>query len=336
MGTRWRDFEMPSRLVCDETTLTDQYGKFVAEPLERGYGTTIGNALRRVLLSSIEGAAVTQVKFDTALHEFTTIPGVVEDVTHIILNIKQLVLKLNSKTPANIYIKAEKKGKVTAANIVTGESVEIINKDLHIATLAKGGKLHIEMEVGKGRGYVPAERNKKENQPIGVIPIDSIFTPVIKVNYRVEETRVGQMTDYDKLTLEVWTNDSITPKDALTFAAYTLQKHLDIFVKCGEIPEEEKIEQVDEKKEELQRLLTKPVTELELSVRSSNCLKNANIKTIGDLVKKTETEMLKYRNFGRKSLTEIQQILKKMGLSFGMNLDEGHNLVDITKVEGEA
>lgn len=333
MGSRWRGFEMPSRLICDEATLTDRYGKFIAEPLERGYGATIGNSLRRVLLSSIEGAAVTQVKFDSALHEFTTIPGVVEDVTHIILNIKQLVLKLNSKTPKNIYIKAEKKGEVKAADIITDESVEIINRDLHIATLAKGGKLHAEMEVSKGRGYVPAERNKKEGQPIGVIPLDAVFTPVVKVNYRVEETRVGQMTDYDRLILEIWTNGSISPKDTLTFAAYILQKHLDIFVRCGEIPEDEEIEEVDEKKEELQQLLARPVSELELSVRSSNCLRNANIRTIGELVRKTESEMLKYRNFGRKSLTEIQEILKKMGLSFGMDLDGEANVVKVSQRE---
>ncbi|MCK4248879.1 MAG: DNA-directed RNA polymerase subunit alpha [Candidatus Omnitrophica bacterium] len=333
MGTRWRDFEMPNRLICDEASLTTDYGKFIAEPLERGYGTTIGNSLRRVLLSSIEGAAVTQVKFDKALHEFTSVPGVVEDVTHIILNIKQLVLKYNGKGPKDIKIKAGKKGNVTAADIQTDKSVEVVNKDLHIATLAKAGKLNIEMRVDRGRGYLPAERNKKDNQAIGVIPIDAIFTPVIKVNYRVEETRVGQMTDYDKLIMEIWTNGSISPKDALTFASYTLQKYMDIFVKCGEIPEEEEIEEVDEKQEEIQRFLAKPVSELELSVRSGNCLRNAKIQSIGELVKKTETDMLKYRNFGRKSLDEIQNMIKKMGLSFGMDIERAGKVLNIAKIK---
>ncbi len=321
MGISWRTFEVPKRIECDESTLTSTYGKFMAEPFERGYGATIGNSLRRVLISSIEGSAVTSVKFDSALHEFSTIPGVVEDVTQIILNIKNLVLRSHAKSPKTIYIKTEKKDEITAADIIHDETVEVLNPDLHIATLTKNTKLNIEMEVGHGRGYVPAERNKKEGLPIGVIPIDSIFTPVKKVNFNVENTRVGQVTDYDKLILEIWTNGGIAPKDALLYAATILQRHLDIFTSMGQVPEEEEAEE-EKVDEELLAKLKMPVSELELSVRSANCLREAKINTIGDLVEKSEMEMLKYRNFGKKSLAEINEILKGLGLSLGMKIEK--------------
>ncbi|MGE4357420.1 MAG: DNA-directed RNA polymerase subunit alpha [Candidatus Omnitrophota bacterium] len=322
MGVKWRDFEMPKKLILDENTYTDYYGKFIAEPFERGYGITLGNSLRRVLLSSIEGAAVTNVKIEGVMHEFSTIPGVLEDVPQILLNIRNLVVKSRTRTPHIITIKREKKGEVTAKDIITDETVEIINRDLHIATLTKDTKFFVELEVSKGRGYVPAERNKKEDQPIGVIPVDAIFSPVRKVNFVVENTRVGQMTDYDKLILEIWTNGAISPKEALLYASNILQRHLDIFVNFGELPEEEEIIEEDKAAEaELLDKLNTPISELELSVRSENCLREANIKTIGDLVKCTEQDLLKYRNFGKKSLSEIQAILKDMGLSLGMGVE---------------
>lgn len=322
MGISWRNFEMPKKLECDEATHTDTYGKFIAEPFERGYAVTIGNGLRRVLLSSIEGAAVTSIKIAGVQHEFSTIPNVTEDVVQIILNIKKLILRSFAKEPKTIYLKAETKGDVTAADIITDETIEVLNPDLHIATLTKKTKLEIEMEVGRGRGYVPAERNKKEGQPIGTIPIDSIFTPVTKVNLNVENTRVGQMTDYEKLILEIWTNSAVTPKDALLYASHILDRHLDIFVNFGKLPEEEEEIKETPEETELYEKLNMPISELELSVRSTNCLKEARIKTIGDLVKKTELEMLKYRNFGKKSLAEINKILVGMGLSLGMKFDE--------------
>lgn len=322
MGRGWKDFEMPKRLDCDESTYTVNYGKFVAEPFERGYGTTLGNSLRRILLSSIEGAAVTSVKITGASHEFSTIPGIAEDVPQIIANIKKLVLRTHSKSPKNLYLKVEKKGDVAAKDIETNETVEILNPELHIATLTKKVKLEVDMEIGRGRGYVPAERNKKENQTIGVIPLDSNYTPVKKINFNVENARVGQITDYDKLILEIWTNGGISPKEALLYASHILQRHLDIFVNFGKLPEEEEEEMQTEEERELYEKLRTPVSELELSVRSSNCLKEARIKTIGDLVKKTEMEMLKYRNFGRKSLSEINKILADMNLSLGMKIDE--------------
>jgi len=320
MGIRWRDFQMPKRLECEESSYSDTYGKFIAEPFERGYGVTIGNSLRRVLISSIEGSAVTSIKIDGVLHEFSTIPGVIEDTPQIILNIKKLILKSLSRSPKVIHLKVERKGPVTAKDIITDDTLEILNSDLHIATLTEKTKLHIEMEVGKGRGYVPAERNKKEGQPIGVIAIDSVFTPVKNINFYTENTRVGQITEYDRLILEIWTNGSITPKDSLLYASHILRKHLDIFVDYGKLPEEEP----EEREEDLQiyEKLNQPISELELSVRSANCLKEASIKTIGDLVKKTEMEMLKYRNFGKKSLSEINEILKSMGLSLGMKIPE--------------
>ncbi|MBI5124509.1 MAG: DNA-directed RNA polymerase subunit alpha [Candidatus Omnitrophica bacterium] len=323
MGISMKNFEMPKKLVLDEATQTADYGKFIAEPFERGYGMTIGNSLRRVLISSIEGTAVTSIKIDGVQHEFSTIKGVVEDVPQIILNIKKLILSSHFKTPKPIYINVEKKGVVTAKDIKTDETVEIINPDLCICTLTKETKLKIEMQTARGRGYVPAERNKKEGQPIGVIPIDSIFTPVRKVSFFVENTRVGQITDYDKLILEVWTNGSIAPKEALLYASNILQRHLDIFVNFGKLPEEEEVLEETEEQKLLKEKLKIPISELELSVRSSNCLKEARIKTIGDLVKKSELDMLQYRNFGKKSLAEIKKVIQDMGLSLGMSREGG-------------
>lgn len=325
MGIKWRDFQLPKKLECEEATYTNTYGKFLAAPFERGYGVTIANSLRRVLLSSIEGSAVISVKIAGAQHEFATIPGVLEDVPEIILNIKSLIINSHSKIPKTIYIKADKKGEIKASDIELDESIEIINPDLHIATLTKDTKFSVEMEVARGRGYVPAELNKKEDQAIGVIPIDSIFTPVKKVNFSVENTRVGQRTDYDKLILEIFTNGAITPKDALLYASNILQRHLDIFVNFGQLPDdiEEMEDEPEMTREELAiyEKLKLPISELELSVRSSNCLREANIKTIADLVKRGEDEMLGFKNFGKKSLTEIKELLAGMGLSLGMQVD---------------
>ncbi|MBP7055516.1 MAG: DNA-directed RNA polymerase subunit alpha [Candidatus Omnitrophica bacterium] len=322
MGISMKNFEMPKKLVLDESTYTPTYGRFVAEPFERGYGVTVGNSLRRVLISSIEGTAVTSIKIDGVQHEFSAINGVVEDVPQIILNIKKLILKSHFKTPKPMVIDVEKKGEITAKDIKADETVEIVNPDLHIATLTKNVKFRIEMEVARGRGYVPADRNKKEGQPIGVIPVDSIFTPVKKVNFLVENTRVGQITDYDKLILDIWTNGSIDPKESLLYASNILQRHLDIFVGFGKLPEEEEAPEETEEERRLREKLTMPISEAELSVRSSNCLREAKIKTIGDLVRRTELEMLQYRNFGKKSLAEINKLLGDMSLSLGMKLDE--------------
>jgi DNA-directed RNA polymerase subunit alpha len=321
MAGKWQNFEMPRGIVCEESSYSNFYGKFIAEPFERGYGTTVGNALRRVLVSSIEGSAVTSVRIEGVLHEFSTLSGVAEDIAEVILNVKNLVIRCNAREPRTIHIKADKKGEIKAGDIVTDPTVEIINPELHIATLAKNVKFAMEMEVDRGRGYVPAERNKKENQPIGVIPIDSIFTPVKKVNYTVENTRVGQITDYDRLILEIWTNGSIDPKEALIEAANILQKHLDMFLDMEVPPVEEPVE-VSQIDEELMEKLNTSVSELELSVRSANCLREANIKTIGDLVRRGEDEMLRYRNFGLKSLREITDVLKKMNLRFGMRFED--------------
>jgi len=321
MGARWKDFQMPKSIVCDEATLTNTYAKFIAEPFERGYGITIGNTLRRVLLSSIEGAAVTSVKIEGVLHEFSAVPGVVEDVAQIVLNMKKLVLKVHGNTPKTIYLKAEKKDEVTAADLIVDETVEVINPDLHIATLAKDGQLNMELTVGKGRGYVPSDRFKDENKTIGVIAMDAVFTPVTRVNFTIENARVGQITDYDRLILEIWTNGSIGPKDTLLHAANIAQRHLDIFMKFGTIEEEEVEEEKSGVDEELMEKLNMNVSELDLSVRSANCLKEARLKTVGEVVHKTELEMLKYRNFGKKSLAEINVILQSMGLSFGMKID---------------
>ena len=321
MNTVWQGFIKPKRLEADKKTLTNTYGKFVAEPFERGFAKTIGNALRRHLLSSIQGAAVTAVKFDGVYHEFSTIPKVREDVSDIILNIKELMIKLNVDQPKTIFIHAEGKGEVRAKDIKADADVEILNPEHLIATLDKGGKLDFEMLIKKGRGYIPAERNTEEGMPIQMIPIDSIFSPIKKVNYTVENTRVGQSTDYERLILEVWTNGAIKPDDAIAHSAKILKDHLQIFINFEE-EVEVKGPQVDEKKQKTITNLKRSVEELELSVRSYNCLKNENIKTIADLVQKTDQEMLKTRNFGRKSLNEIKEILAEMGLSLGMNLDE--------------
>ncbi len=322
MGVKWRDFQMPKRLDCDEQSYTPTYGKFVAEPFERGYGVTLGNSLRRILLSSIEGAAVTAIRIDGAQHEFSTVPGVLEQVTDIVLNIKKLVIRSHSKAPKTIYIKAEKKGQLTAKDIICDETIEVINTDQHIATLTRDAQFNVEMEVSRGRGYVPADANKKDASPVGTIAVDSIFTPISKANFFVENTRVGQRTDYDRLILEIWTNGSINPKEALLYGANIMQRHLDVFVSYGQLPEEEEEEEeITAEEQALYEKLRLPISELELSVRSSNCLKDANIKTIADLVRKQEAELLSFRNFGKKSLQEINDLLKAMGLGLGMKVD---------------
>jgi len=320
MGIRWKTFEMPKRLEVEQATLTPNYGKFIAEPFERGYGTTIGNSLRRVLISSIEGAAVTSIKIDGMLHEFSSVEGVVEDGAQIVMNVKKLVLRYHGKGPKKIYIDVKKEGPVKAADIQADETVEIVNPDLVLCTLSKNHSFKMEMEVGRGRGYVAAEKNKQEDAAIGVVTVDSIFTPVTKVNFCVEETRVGQTTDYDRLVLEIWTNGAMGPEEALLYASNILQRHLDIFVNYGELPEEEEEEETQDS--EFADMVNKPISELELSVRSANCLEAANIKTIGDLVQKTEAQMLKYKNFGKKSLNEINAILVTMNLHLGMNIDD--------------
>jgi len=322
MGTLWRDFAMPKKLVCEESSLTETYGKFVAEPFERGFGMTIGNCLRRVLISSIEGAAVTSIKLDGALHEFTAIPGVLEDVTQLVLNVKQLVLRSHTRQPKTLVVEREKQGAVTAAEIITDETVEVINPDLTLCTLTKSKKFHMEMEVSRGRGYVPADKHRKEGQPIGAILLDAMFSPVRRVNFSVEDTRVGQVTDYDRLLLEIWTSGAMSPKDALLYASNIMQRHLDLFVNFGTLPEEPEEQPASEVSEELMEKLHTPIGELELSVRAANCLREAKIHTIGELVQKDPQELLKYRNFGKKSLGEIEELLKGMGLSLGMTVSE--------------
>ena len=321
MGIRWKTFEMPKRLEVDKATLTKTYGKFVAEPFERGYGTTIGNSLRRVLISSIDGAAVTSIKINGMLHEFSSLDGVLEDGAQIVLNIKKLAFRYHGKGTKQVFVDVKRQGPVTARDIQADETIEIVNPDLHICTLTKSVPFRLEMEVGRGRGYVPAEKNKKEGSPIGMIPVDSVFSPVVKVNYFVEETRVGQITDYDRLILEITTNGAMGPEEALLYASNILQRHLDIFVNYGELPEEEE-EEEEEEDESFRDTINKPISELELSVRSANCLEAAQIKTIGDLIQKSEAEMLKYKNFGKKSLSEIMSILGPMGLTLGMNIEE--------------
>lgn len=296
------------------------YGKFVVEPLERGYGTTLGNSLRRVLLSSLIGAAVTSVRIEGILHEFSTIPGVLEDTTDIILNIKGLALKMYGDEPQIIRLESEGKGNVTAKNIIAGSDIEILNPDLHIATLEDDGRLFMEMAVEKGRGYVPAEKNKKEEQVIGDIPIDSIFSPIYKVNYNVEDTRVGQQTDYDRLILEVWGNGAISPDEAVSQAAKIVKKYLQLFVDLTEMPEEEEPE-IEEEDEEDNSNLEMPIEEMELSVRSYNCLKRAGINSVEDLTQRTVDEMMKVRNLGKKSLEEVEKKLDELGLSLKINED---------------
>jgi DNA-directed RNA polymerase subunit alpha len=320
MQRNWKELIKPKKLDVERETLTPFYGKFYAEPFERGFGITIGNSLRRILLSSLQGAAITSVKIDGVLHEFTSIPDVKEDVTDIILNLKEIKVKLHTDGPKTIRIEAKGEGLVKASDIITDETVEITNRDHPIATLPPDGKLKMEMVVKRGKGYVPAEKNKEEGQPIGTIPIDAIFSPVTKVNYTVTNARVGQITDYDKLTLEVWTNGCVRPEDAVAYAAKILKDQLSIFINFEEEPETEE-EELEEEQEKLNEHLFKSVDELELSVRSANCLKHANIKLIGELVQKTESEILATKNFGRKSLNEIKEILAEMGLSLGMKLE---------------
>ena len=316
----WRELIKPKSIVIDEDTHTENYGKFVCEPLERGFGITIGNSLRRILLSSLQGAAIVSVKFDDVVHEFSTIPGVLEDVTDVILNLKEIRLRLIDVEEAVIRLSKEGEGEVTGGDIESDGSVKVLNPEQHIATLNKGISLNMEMVVRIGKGYVPAERNKSKNRPIAAIPIDAIFSPIQKVNYVVTNARVGQITDYDKLTLEVWTDGSVLPEDAVANAAKILKEQITAFINFEEEPEPVEIEE-EQAEERLNENLFRPVSELELSVRSANCLKNANITLIGELVQKTEAEMLKTKNFGRKSLNEIRGIMEEMALSLGMNLD---------------
>jgi DNA-directed RNA polymerase subunit alpha len=317
----WKGFQKPKRLASNTDTLTDKYGQFSAQPFERGFGTTIGNALRRVLLSSIEGAAITAVKIEGVLHEFSSIPGVVEDATDIILNLKQIPLKLNVEGPKTLHLVIDQPGEVTSRMLQEDADVEILDKDVYIATVSEGGSLRIEMRLKIGRGYVSAEKNFDEDLPIGYIPVDSVHSPIRKVNYTVDAARLGQMTDFDKLTLDVWTNGAIAPADAVGLAAKLIKDHMTIFINFEEAPEAEEVtheKPVTIRNENLDR----SVEELELSVRSYNCLKNANISTIRELVQKSEQEMLKTKNFGRKSLNEIKEILSAMGLTLGMKFDE--------------
>jgi DNA-directed RNA polymerase subunit alpha len=316
----WRDLIKPRGLVVDPESLTNTYGKFVAEPLERGFGITLGNSLRRVLLSSLQGAAITSVRIEGVDHEFMAIPEVAEDVTDIILNLKEVLLQIHSNEAKTLRIEAEGPREVKAGDIVADPQVEILNPGHHVLTLSEGARVRMEMTARRGRGYVPAERNKVPGQPIGTVPIDALFSPIRKVNYQVTNARVGQQTDYDKLTLEVWTDGSVVPADAVAYAAKIMKEQLSIFINFDET-EEPATEALPVQEAVLNENLFRSVDELELSVRSANCLQNANIKTIGDLVQKTEAEMLKTKNFGRKSLKEIKEILSEMGLSLGMKLE---------------
>jgi DNA-directed RNA polymerase subunit alpha len=318
----WKGFQRPKRLEFERETATERFGRFYAQPFERGFGTTIGNTLRRVLLSSIEGAAVTAVKVDGVQHEFSPIPGVVEDATDIILNLKQIPIKLHSDDVKTLYVRVDKAGEVRARDIEVDQDVEILEPDAHIATVAEKGKLHMELRVKRGRGYVAADKNFDEDLGIGWIPVDSIHSPVKKVNYLVEAARVGQNTDYDKLTIDIWTNGAVSPAESLSLAARLVRQHLDIFVGVGETVDEDAELPSESTPSAVNENLDKSVEELELSVRSYNCLKNANIRTLRELVTKTEAEMLKTKNFGRKSLNEIKEILSAMGLSLGMRLDQ--------------
>jgi DNA-directed RNA polymerase subunit alpha len=330
---KFKSLQMPKSVELDEASATDTYGVFTVEPLERGFGTTLGNALRRVLLSSIQGAAITSVKIDGALHEFSTLPNVREDVAEIIINLKKLRFSFIADEPQTLTLEAEGAGVVKAGQFTGGVGVEILNQDIVIATLDKGASLRIEMEVDTGRGFVLSEMQGQGEKPIGIINLDSNFSPVKRVNFRVENTRVGQRTDYDKLILELWTDGSVSPTDSVSYAASILKNHLQIFITKEEEPSEEEVEEVGEDWVRIHELLKRSVDELELSVRSSNCLRNADIKTIGDLVRKSESDMLKFRNFGRKSLKEISDILNSMDLHFGMDVDF---YMDAAKAEAAA
>ena len=316
---KWKNLTMPKQVTPDSAN-TDGYGKFTIDPLERGFGITLGNALRRTLLSSLQGASITAVRIDGVLHEFSTLPGVIEDVTEIVLNLKQMRLKLHGDGPKKGVFEIKGKGELRAGDMQADPEIEVLNPDLHIASLNRDGDLRMEVEIASGRGYVSADQHTATDRPIGVIPIDSMFSPVTRVNFNVEATRLGQRIDYDKLTIEVWTDRSIIPADAVAWAAKILRDHFAMFIHFEVEPEEEVEEEVDEEIVRVRKLLDKSVEELELSVRSSNCLRAAEIKSIGDLVQKGEAEMLKYRNFGRKSLKEIQDLLGEMGLHFGMDV----------------
>ena len=322
----FKGFQKPKRLVANTESLTDRYGMFWAQPFERGFGTTIGSSLRRVLLSSIEGAAITAVRIEGVAHEFSPIPGVVEDATDIILNLKQVPFKMVGEGILSARIVADQPGEVLSGQIETDSEVEVLDRHMHIATVSEGGKLHIEMRLKAGRGYVSADRNFDDDLPVDFMPIDSVHSPVRKVNFFVENARLGQMTDYDKLTLEVWTNGAISPQDSLGQAAKLLKDHMAIFINFEEVPEVAE-EPAERAINQMNEVLNRSVEELELSVRSYNCLKNANIQTIGDLVQKTEAEMLRTKNFGRKSLNEIKEILSGLSLSFGMRFDSQGRLL---------
>lgn len=320
MQRNWRDLIKPKKLEVEKETLTATYGKFVAEPLEMGFGVTLGNSLRRILISSLQGAAITSVRFDGVLHEFSTIPGVKEDVSDIILNLKQVKLKIQGEGFKTLRIKAKTAGAVLAGDIICDPSVEVLNPDQHIATVSKDAKFECELAASTGKGYVPAERNKQPNQPIGTISIDSMFQPVSRVNFNVTHARVGQRTDYDKLILELWTSGAIDPQTAVAVAAKILKDQLSVFITFEEESDEASLDK-SESKPRFNENLFKTVDELELSVRSANCLKNADIKYIGEMVQKTEQEMLRTKNFGRKSLNEIKELLRSMGLDFGMKVE---------------
>ncbi len=322
----FKGFQKPKRLVANTETLTERYGMFTAQPFQRGFGTTIGNSLRRVLLSSIEGAAITAVRIEGVEHEFSPIPGVVEDATDIILNLKQIPFKIMGEGVKTVRLTVEHPGDVRSGQIETDADVEVLDRDVHVATVSEGGRLSVEMRLKSGRGYVSADKNFDEDLALGYIPIDSVHSPVRKVNFAVEAARLGQMTDYDKLTLEVWTNGAVSPQDAIGYAAKLLKDHMAIFINFEEVPEQ--AEEISERGlDKMNEVLNRSVEELELSVRSYNCLKNANIQTIGELIQKTEAEMLRTKNFGRKSLNEIKEILANMGLSLGMRIDAHGRLV---------
>ena len=323
----WTGFQKPKRLVPDTETLTDTYGKFSAQPFERGFGTTIGNSLRRALLSSIEGAAITAVRIEGVLHEFSSIPGVVEDATDIILNLKRIPFKLYGPGPKTLRVRRAEPGELLSGEIEVDNEVEILDPSIHIATVSEGGVLSIEMRLKRGRGYVSAERNFDEDLPVGYIPIDSVHSPVKKVNYTVEAARLGQDTDYDKLTIEVWTNGSVAPETSIGLAAKLIKDHMTIFINFEESADDVHVDDQTPPPMPHNEHLDRSVDELELSVRSYNCLKNADIKTIRELVQKTEMEMLKTKNFGRKSLNEIKEILAEMGLSLGMKFDEHGRII---------
>ena len=321
----WKGFQKPKRLEVDKDGLSDNFGRFTAQPFERGFGTTVGNALRRVLLSSIEGAAITAIRVEGVLHEFSPIPGAMEDTTDLILNLKRLPLKMHVEHPKTLLLKTSEAGEVRAKHITPDPDLEILDPEAYIATLGQGSTLSVEMRVKQGRGYQSADKNFDEDLSIGWIPVDSVHSPVKKVNYFVENARVGQATDYEKLTLEVWTNGAVTPRDAVGLASKLMKDHLAIFINIEEDEDdsgETPVELSEADREVWWEKLNKSVDEMELSVRSYNCLKNANIKTIGELVQKTEAEMLKTKNFGRKSLNEIKEILHTMGLSLGMRVDQ--------------